>query len=536
MKRVVGSAVDPETESTDLGFLRARAQSLPPDAPQLDRLCRVVADLGRWAALQPAAVALTWLPDGGPPETFTYGALAAAVATQSAHLAASGASRVALLAGTDPHTVVAMLGALAAGVPCLLLNPGDPRARLEDILATHPCDLVLRSPYVGDHVRDIATALPGVGEGHLSADAFERHGALDEPALLFGTSGSTAASKVVVQSERCVSANAAAMRLVHSLGPGTRIMGGLPLHHVNGVHLTVMAPVHAGAEVVLPQSLSVLGHGRLLENYPVDLASVVPPVLEGMTVTAGRWRPPARLRYVVTAAAPLSASLARRFIDRVGVRLVQGYGLTETTNFATTVPVDLDEADHRAILLDLDPPSVGVAVPGNVVAVLDEADQPVDAGIVGEVCVRGLNVMEGYAGRPDLTLKSFAGGWFHTGDLGCWRSGPGGARFIFLTGRLKNVAKVSGDAVSLEEVDRAALAVPGVVDAACVAQDDSLTGERLTLFVQLDGSTTTGDVLDHIRRRIPPAAVPVQCRSVERIARTPTGKLRRADLIGTNPP
>ncbi len=521
---------------TDLGYLRARVQSLPPEAPQLDPLGRVVADLCRWAALQPAAVALTWLPDDGPPETFTYLGLAAAVAAQSERLSASGANRVALLAGTDPQTVVALLGALAAGVPCLLLNPVDPRARLEDVLATHPCDLVLRSPYVGDHVRDIAAPLPRLAEGHLSVGGFERHAALDKPALLFGTSGSTAASKVVVQSERCVSANAAAMKLVHRLGPGTRIMGGLPLYHVNGVHLTVMAPVHAGAEVVLPQTLSVLGHGRLLENNPVDLASVVPPVLEGMTVTAGRWRPPSRLRYVVTAAAPLSASLAHRFTDRVGVRLVQGYGLTETTNFATTVPVDLDEADHRAMLLDTDPPSVGVAVPGNVVAVLDEAGQLLEAGVVGEVCVRGLNVMEGYAGRPDLTVESFAGGWFHTGDLGYWRSGPGGVPFFFLTGRLKNVAKVSGEAVSLEEVDRAALAVPGVVDAACVAQDDHLTGERLTLFVQLDGSTTTGDVLDHIRRRIPPAAVPVQCRSVERIARTSTGKVRRADPIGGNPP
>ncbi|RLU86312.1 acyl--CoA ligase [Streptomyces griseocarneus] len=518
----------------------------PPDGRS------VTAALLRHARHAPGRPYLTWCPADGGHRTLTYRELE----HHSRRLAAFLTDRlrpgtaVALLPGNDIPSVVAVFAALRAGTPCLFLDPADPARRLATVLGAHPVGAVLCSPYAPPHARRFthASVSPrSTGPGGLvleddglppeyvlpAAAAPEPPGdgavPADRTAFVFGTSGSTAASKLVAQPRRAVSSNAEAVRRHHRLDEDTVLMGGLPLHHVNGVHFTLMATALAGAHAVLPQELSPFGYRGLLDAHRPHLASVVPPVLEMLLATGRGWHPPDSLRSFVSAAAPLGRGLLRRSVDTWGIRVLQGYGLSETTNFSTTVPPDVTDETYRAVALDADIPSVGVALHGNEVEVFAPDGTVLGEGRTGEVRMRGHNVMTGYAGRPDLTSEAFAGGWFHSGDLGHWATGPDGRRYFHLTGRAKNVAKVRGESVSLEEVERALLAAGPVTDAACFSVPHPQWGEQLVAVVAAPAAALPA-IRSGLTALLPPAALPTHWHAVDHVPRTPTGKLQRARL------
>ena len=495
----------------------------PPDGSVIDVL-------GRWASSRPDAPFLTWLPASGEPEVLTYGELESRSRSLAAILSAGGdlsGQRIAVLAANDIPTVVAMFALVRAGATCLFLNPLDPPGRLRPILAAHSVSRVYRTPYAADVPEDLALPIPdAVGGPEWEKDRTST----DRPAFMFGTSGSTAATKLVLQSHRALLSNAQTLQRHHGLDGDTVIMGCLPLHHVNGVHFTVMAVLHAGAHVVIPQRFDPLRYRAQMDEHRPHIASVVPTILETVLATGRGWRPPASLRYFVTAAAPMTASLAKRVVTAFGVRVVQGYGLTETTNFSTTLPVDLSDEDYAALILDASIPTVGVALDGNEIAVLSKAGEPLGEGEVGEVCMRGHNVMDGYADRPDVTAEAFAGGWFHSGDLGYWTEGPDHRRYFHLTGRIKNIAKVRGEVVSLEEVERALCSLDGVVDAGCTTLPHALWGEEIVAAVTLR-EVDVKDLADGLASLVPATAIPRRWYELPEIPRTPTGKLRRVELL-----
>jgi acyl-CoA synthetase (AMP-forming)/AMP-acid ligase II len=495
----------------------------------------VASRLDHWARTCPDQPCVTCVPRDGAARVFSYRELAARVHA----LAAEWSSRfepgqtVALLPGNDILSVTAILAAVKLAVPCLFLNPHDPLPRLRSILREHPVAGVFRSPLASEHTRELARTLEAGGK-QTRTDCTGAAAAPDpaRPAFLFGTSGSTAASKLVVQPHRALVSNAEAVRCHHGLDEHTVLLGGLPLHHVNGVHFTLMAPVYAGAQVVLPEEIWPFGYPALIDTYRPHLASVVPTVLEALLMAAPRWRPPESLRYFVSAAAPLTTSLINRIVAAYGRRVIQAYGLSETTNFATTVPVDLPDEIYREVALDATIPSVGTAVTECQVEVLAPDGRAVAEGEHGEICMRGANIMLGYAGQPELTEQAFASGWFHSGDLGFWRTAADGRRYFYLIGRDKNVAKVRGETVSLEEIERTLLSVDAVRDAACVTEPHQTWGEQIIALVALRDNET-GDI-DSVRAAVStllsPAALPARWQLLADIPRTTTGKLRRAEL------
>ena len=499
----------------------------------------IVADLLHRARTQPDRPYLTWLPTAGGAQRLSYRELEHAsralarsfteTVDDSLASQAGSATPVALLAENSLPCVLALFGLLRARRPCLLLNPRDPAARIRAILAEHPVAAVFAAADAPTVAAGLARPIPEPATDAEPSSIDDLPVPAEVPALLFATSGSTAASKLVVQPHRALTSNAEAVRLHHRLDPTTTVLGGLPIHHVNGLHFTLLAILHAGAHVLLPQELSPLTYRQLLAEHQPDIASVVPPMLESLLVAARGWRPPPSLRYFVSAAAPLSASLVRRVHRDLGVRVIQGYGLTETTNFSTTVPVDASEQTYRAVALAAEIPSVGVAVPGNEVAVLGPDGTVLGERQRGEVCMRGHNVMAGYAGRPELTRQAFAGGWFHSGDLGYWQYGPDGQRYFYLTGRSKNIAKVRGEAVSLEELERALLSLDRVTDAGCVALPHPIWGEQITALVVTDDADLDR-LRDQLAALMPANALPSRWHRVPQIPRTPTGKLQRPRL------
>lgn len=521
-------------DDTDRAWADAHRYRDVPYERGLGTYPTVVAALDDRARHRPTAPYLTTVAPDGSRTTVTFAETREISERLAGWLSRECRLRPGQVIGLQPANdlaaAMAILAVLRTGAACLLLSPHDPARRLRAQLESQQAVAVLRSSGVAEAAGVDAVELPDVRSlpdlGHRTDRPLDPAG----DALLFSTSGSTAAAKVVAQSHRNAVTNAEGFRRHHRLQPGDRILGFLPIYHVNGVHSTLLGPIVAGAHVTLAHALDPFGYPQLLRDVRPRIASVVPSALEALLVT---WRDgglPPGFEYFLSAAAPLGAQTARNVFDQLGAKIVQGYGLTETTNFSTTMPPDLSDDDYRRLMLDTDIPPIGVAIHGNEVTVRGPAGEPLAPGQVGEIQVRGHNVMSRYAGNPEATAEAFAGGWFHTGDLGMLRADSAtGREYVVITGRIKNMAKVRGEAVSLEEMERVLRDHPDVTDAACVATPDRLTGEQITVALVAPRGVPA-DLTDHLRQVFAEAALPSRVVLVDAVPRTPTGKIRRPDL------
>ncbi|MEU1401640.1 class I adenylate-forming enzyme family protein [Streptomyces sp. NPDC005728] len=511
-----------------------------PSAQYTGSHSTVLAALAARVRDMPDAPYLTSVAADGTETVLTFGLLDAWSARLARwlrrELAIAPGDVVALMPLNEPVSIATLFGVLRAGAACLLLNPGDPAERALQQSGSRsavtvlcpPAVLLDRDPLPGAVTVPDPSLLPDVPDDTDGRDHPEVRAAAD--ALLFGTSGSTAASKIVAQTHRNGAANAEAFRRHHRVRPGERILGFLPIHHANGVHTTLFSPLFSGAHTVLAGSFSPFQYPGLVERYRPRFASAVPSVLDSLLHTWREPQLPSGFEYFLTAAAPLSAGTCAEVRRTFGVRIVQGYGLTETTNFSTTVPLGLSEDEYRRLMLDTDIPSIGTAVYGNEVAVFTDNGDRARPGEIGEIRMRGHNVMSRYAGNPEATEEAFRGGWFHSGDLGyevVSAESPG--NLLVITGRTKNMAKVRGEAVSLEEMERALLRLDGVLDAACVAVPDSVDGEAVTAVV-VSPQRSQSEVFQHLKTAFSANALPRRIVFADRVPRTSTGKIIRRRL------
>jgi acyl-CoA synthetase (AMP-forming)/AMP-acid ligase II len=501
------------------------------DEFDLDRLSlsTIPAQLARRAAERPDAPFVTSVSAYGEVRVLTYGEadrLSDRVAAWvRSEVGAEAGQVLALAPVNDVDSIVTVIGLLRSGCPALLVSPTAPAERVREQCAALDVRAVLAVPDV--------TALP---DRPFTAPDVRP----DDDALYFGTSGSTAAAKLVAQTHRNTVANALGLGLHHRLRPADTLLGCLPIHHVNGLHFTVFGTLAAGAHLVLAHAFDPLRYPSLIERFRPRIASVVPAILEALVATWRDPQVPEEFEYFVTAAAPLAARTARAVVSKFGVRVLQGYGLTETTNFSTTIPPGLPEAVYRRLVLDAEIPTVGTAFPGNEVAVLTDNGERAEPGQIGEVCMRGLNVMDRYAAEDEASAYALRGGWFHSEDLGFETVDEStGLSFFVLTGRRKNIAKVGGETVSLDEMDRVLRAVPELADAACVALPHRFLGEQIVAAVVLDPGSDRPDldshlpaIDSHLQRYFAAAALPARIVSMEAIPRTPTGKVLRPQLAG----
>jgi acyl-CoA synthetase (AMP-forming)/AMP-acid ligase II len=438
---------------------------------------------------------------------------------------------VGLVPANDVPSVLTIYALLRAGCSVLLLNPADPPARIRSQADALSVRLILRSSRWSDEV--IGDAIP-IDDAWMATDerGSEPELSLDPAAaaLYFGTSGSTAASKIVAQSHYNAAVNARGVCRRHRLQRGTRVMGCLPFHHVNGVHFTLFAALAAGAHAVVVEEFDPFTYLDAIRQFRPQIASVVPTILEALLDAHERQTLPDDFRGFVSAAAPLDRRTARGVYATFGVRVHQGYGLTETTNFSTMIPPEMAEETYRRFVCDADIPSVGAALYGNDVAVLRQDGSRAAAGETGELCMRGHNVMMHYVGNQEATAEAFRGGWFHSQDLGFEAATDSGAGLFVITGRTKNIAKVGGEAVSLEEMERVLRGLPYVKDAACVSRPHRLLGDEIVAVLVSPDVVNAEEVKTHLRRTFAAAAMPRQIIRRDSIPRTPTGKIRRAEL------
>jgi acyl-CoA synthetase (AMP-forming)/AMP-acid ligase II len=246
--------------------------------------------------------------------------------------------------------------------------------------------------------------------------------------------------------------------------------------------------------------------------------SAVPTIFAMLASRPGTQPDTRTLRFVICGAAPMPRELISEFEHQYGVPLVEGYGLSECTVCCTANPVDgLRKAG-----------TVGLALPGTEVRVVDETDQPLPAGEAGEVVVRGPSVMRGYLRRPGESAQTLRGGWLHTGDVG--RFDEDG--YLTLVDRVKDLIIRGGENISPKEIENVLYTHPAVLEAAVVGRPDPVLGEEPVAFVALRPrcDVTADDIVEHGRSSLARYKVPRALFIEEALPKNAVGKISKPDL------
>jgi long-chain acyl-CoA synthetase len=371
---------------------------------------------------------------------------------------------------------------------------------------------------------------------------------LDTESLLIYTSGTTGAPKGVVLVQYNMLADAHGISQWQQITPDQRLMCVLPIHHVNGIIMTLVTPLYVGASTVLNRQYQSSVFWTRMAREKVHIVSVVPTLLQfsvefadaqeaagksiwGDGVTREDLR---QFRHLVCGAGTLAVSLVKRFEERFGVPILHGYGLSETTCYSCYLPVDLDQATHQHWLTDYGYPSIGCPIEVNEMAIFDPtgSGQQLDEGERGEICIRGHNVMKYYYQRPDANRETFKFGWFRSGDEGFFETDTQGRQFFFITGRIKELINRGGVKFSPFDIEEVLLEVPGVKVGLAIAFENDYYGEEVGAYVVREDNANIDEaqILAHCRSRMSFEKSPKVVIFGTEIPVTTTGKYQRLRL------
>lgn len=300
--------------------------------------------------------------------------------------------------------------------------------------------------------------------------------------------------------------------------PDQVFLSVLPQFHSFGFTAMTVLPLILGASVLYMPRFSPVAIVQTIQEKHVTIFAAVASMFGALshmkTTAADAYR---NLKLAISGGEPLPLRVAQAFEERFGVRICEGYGLTETS---PVVSINLPDAYQAG--------SVGRAIPGVTVTARDEKGQPVPAGKDGELFISGHCVMRGYHNKPDQTAAVLQNGEFRTGDIG--RIDADG--FIYITGRAKEMLIIGGENVYPREIENVITDHPAVAEAAVIGAKDDMRGEVPVAFVILkDGaSATDADIRDFCRDKLANYKVPREVRVMTDLPRSPTGKILKRAL------
>jgi len=371
-------------------------------------------------------------------------------------------------------------------------------------------------------LRHVVVAGDGAGD---PLEPLRRDRAVTEPeslargelASLVYTSGTTGKPKGAMLSHGNHLANAWMLGELAPIGRGDVLGMVLPLFHVNAQLVTTVLPMLLGAQIAMWERFSASTFWETVARFEPVTFSAVPTMLAALLHAPGADEAETNtLRFVICGAAPLSPALFRRFEEKFGLAILEGYGLTEGTCCSTLNTF----YGPRKI------GSIGIPTRGQDVVIMDEQGAVAPAGEPGEVCVRGPNVMQGYYNRSDATAESLRDGWLHTGDVG-YRDEDG---FFFLVDRKKDMIIRGGENIYPREVEDVLLEHSGVEGAAVIGRPDEVRGEEVHAVLVLSAGTDLADVEQHCRARLAAFKVPSTWEVVDDLPKTATGKIDKKPL------
>jgi long-chain acyl-CoA synthetase len=297
----------------------------------------------------------------------------------------------------------------------------------------------------------------------------------------------------------------------------------LPLFHVFGLSSVLNTAVRFGGTIVLLPRFELEPVVDAIEKYRCTIFSGVPTMYFGLLQLDTTGRDLSSLRVGISGGAAIPGEVIKAFEEKFpGVVILEGYGLSESAS-TTTFNVS---ARHRKVL------SIGTPIWGVEVKVVDDADKELPPGEehVGEIVIRGHNIMKGYYNKPEATAEAFRNGWFHTGDL-AYRDDDG---YLFIVDRKKDLVIRGGYNVYPREVEEVLYAHPAIAEAAVIGKPDEKFGEEVVAIVALKpGATATPeDVIAYCKERVAAYKYPREVRIVDDLPKGPTGKILKKELRG----
>ncbi len=439
---------------------------------------------------------------------------------------------VALMIPNVPEFTLAYFGILYAGctvVPLnVLLSAPEVAYHLQDseskLLIAHPLfgppaeagarEAGVPLAWADGENADLAemAASDPIASPHLTAE--------DDTAVILYTSGTTGKPKgaELTHSNLLLNCSVVVPKLL-PLGPDDVALATLPLFHSFGQTCIQNATISVGGSFSLLPRFTPEDALAIMQRDGVTLFAGVPTMYFAILHLEGGERYDlSRLQYCMAGGAAMPVDVMRAFEEKYPVKILEGFGLSETS------PV----ASFNALDKPRNPGSIGYPVWGVEMCILDDADQPVTDGERGEICIRGHNIMKGYFRRPDATKEAIRGGWFHSGDIGI-RDADGSYRIV---DRKKDMIIRGGFNVYPREVEEVLYAHPAIVEAAVIGVPHESHGEEVKAVVVLgSGKTLEADeLIAYTREQLAAYKYPRLVEFVAELPKGPTGKILKREL------
>jgi long-chain acyl-CoA synthetase len=364
---------------------------------------------------------------------------------------------------------------------------------------------------------DEAEATAPFAEGELHDVEIEN----DDEAIIIYTSGTTGKPKGCLLTHGNLIANARQITRWLKFSERDRLLTMMPLFHMNAVSVTTMTPLYAGASTVVSPKFSASRFWEIISEYEITSFGSVATMLSILLNTYPNGVPEGlktdQLRFAMCGSAPVPSEVLKKFEETFNCLVIEGYGLSESTCRSTFNPPD----ERRR------PGSCGMAI-GNEMKVVDEEDREVADGDLGEIVLRGENILKGYYKNAEATARAFRNGWFHTGDIG-YRDADG---FFYIVDRKSDMIIRGGENIYPREIDEVLYKHPAVAAAATIGVPDPLYGEEVAAFVVIkDGARATEEeLIAFCREHLADYKCPKSVRFVQDIPKGPTGKLLKREL------
>jgi len=466
--------------------------------------------------------------------TLTYGDLADRSGRVARWLQKGGyrGKKVALLLPNGPEFLAAYLGAAGAGCVVVPINSALKPPEIRYILEDARAGLLLTCREYYPRVAPIRGQLPSL-RAVVATDAVVEPGATrlsdiisaqppgpyrvaglkeTDPLAIMYTSGTTGFPKGVVLTHHNLMSTVISCREVYGTTADDVFICMLPMWHVYPITDCVLLPLWLGTTIVSTNEDDPAAILELVTRHRVTVLAGMAPLFIAL---ANLDRPCdlRALKLCMSAGAPLPLEVFRRFRERYGAPITEGYGLTECAATVTMMPVG---GNPRA-------GSVGLPIPGVEVALVDDGGRPVAWGAVGELVVRGPTVMQCYYNNDEATRETIRDGWLYTGDLAT-QDADG---YYYIVDRKKNMITVNGVHVYPREVEMAAYGLEQIAEACVVEAPDAAGHSHVTMVASLRSPIAAEAVRAYLAEQIADYKVPSRIIFVDELPQTGSGKLAR---------
>ena len=342
-----------------------------------------------------------------------------------------------------------------------------------------------------------------------------------DEALVLHTSGTTSRPKIVPLSNLNIFTSAVNISKSLKLTADDHCLNIMPLFHIHGLIAVLSASAKVGASVCASNGFNALKFLDLAETQNISWYSGVPTMHQAILLRAQKNSDKAKklnLRFIRSSSASLPPAIFEQLNDTFQTPVIEAYGMTEATHQMASNP--LPPAIQK-------PGLVGMPA-GPEICIMNDKNEKLSQGEIGEICIKGDNVTNGYENNPEANKQSFVNDWFRTGDEGFFDEDG----YLKISGRLKEIINKGGEKISPLEVDNILMDFPPIDQALCFGYKDKMLGEDIAVAIKLkeNKSCTEDDIKSYANEKLAKFKIPKKIFIVEDIPKGATGKLQRIGL------